>query len=183
MFAIAILSATVLQGFPVTCHPNNGESVMSTQNLKSEIDEYVNGVPFLALAYVRSDGTPVQRTLGSFVRHESTVFFSTRIDAAKVRDIESNPRVSLLFEAENQQLAAWKNVLLIGKALPVTTDSELKQATELLGARRPRFKERIEKEGLKNTRLFRFEAEEIEFLDYAKGAGHREKISVSQDHT
>jgi len=156
---------------------------MSTQNLKSEIDEYVNGVPFLALAYVRSDGTPVQRTLGSFVRHESTVFFSTRIDAAKVRDIESNPRVSLLFEAENQQLAAWKNVLLIGKALPVTTDSELKQATELLGARRPRFKERIEKEGLKNTRLFRFEAEEIEFLDYAKGAGHREKISVSQDHT
>ena len=183
MFAIAILSATVLQGFPVTCHPNNGESVMSTQNLKSEIDEYVNGVPFLALAYVRSDGTPVQRTLGSFVRHESTVFFCTRIDAAKVRDIESNPRVSLLFEAENQQLAAWKNVLLIGKALPVTTDSELKQATELLGARRPRFKERIEKEGLKNTRLFRFEAEEIEFLDYAKGAGHREKISVSQDHT
>lgn len=156
---------------------------MSTQNLKSEIDEYVNGVPFLALAYVRSDGTPVQRTLGSFVRHESTVFFSTRSDAAKVRDIESNPRVSLLFEAENQQLAAWKNVLLIGKALPVTTDSELKQATELLGARRPRFKERIEKEGLKNTRLFRFEAEEIEFLDYAKGAGHREKISVSQDHT
>ena len=156
---------------------------MSTQNLKSEIDEYVNGVPFLALAYVRSDGTPVQRTLGSFVRHESTVFFPTRIDAAKVRDIESNPRVSLLFEAENQQLAAWKNVLLIGKALPVTTDSELKQATELLGARRPRFKERIEKEGLKNTRLFRFEAEEIEFLDYAKGAGHREKISVSQDHT
>jgi general stress protein 26 len=156
---------------------------MSTQNLKSEIDEYVNGVPFVALAYVRSDGTPVQRTLGSFVRHESTVFFSSRSDAAKVRDIESNPRVSLLFEAENQQLAAWKNVLLIGKALPVTTDSELKQATELLGARRPRFKERIEKEGLKNTRLFRFEAEEIEFLDYAKGTGHREKISVAQDHT
>jgi general stress protein 26 len=156
---------------------------MSTQNPKDEIDEYIKDLPFVALAYVRADGTPVQRTLGSFVRHESSVFFSTRSDAAKVREIERNPRVSLLFEAENQQLSAWKNVLLIGKALPVTTDSELKQATELLGARRPRFKERIEKEGLKNTRLFRFETEEIEFLDYAKGTGHREKITAAQDHT
>ena len=100
-----------------------------------------------------------------------------------MREIERNPRVSLLFEAENQQLSVWKNVLLIGKALPVTTDSELKQAVELLGARRPRFKERIEKEGLKDTRLFRFEAEEIEFLDYAKGSGHRDKISLALDHT
>jgi nitroimidazol reductase NimA-like FMN-containing flavoprotein (pyridoxamine 5'-phosphate oxidase superfamily) len=156
---------------------------MSTQNPKNEIDDYIKDLPFVALAYVRADGTPVQRTLGSFVRHESSVFFSTRSDAAKVREIEGNPRVSLLFEAENQQLSAWKNVLLIGKALPVTTDSELKLATELLGARRPRFKERIEKEGLKNTRLFRFDAEEIEFLDYAKGTGHREKISAAQDHT
>jgi nitroimidazol reductase NimA-like FMN-containing flavoprotein (pyridoxamine 5'-phosphate oxidase superfamily) len=156
---------------------------MSTQSLRNEIDEYVKDLPFVALAYVRADGTPVQRTLGSFVRHESSVFFSTRSDAAKVREIESNPRVSLLFEAENQKLSAWKNVLLIGKALPVTTDSELKLATELLGARSPRFKERIEKEGLKNTRLFRFEAEETEFLDYAKGAGHREKISLALDHT
>lgn len=156
---------------------------MSTQNPKNEIDEYIRDLPFVALAYVRADGTPVQRTLGSFVRHESSVFFSTRSDAAKVREIERNPRVSLLFETENQQLSAWKNVLLIGKALPVTTDSELKQAVELLGARRPRFKERIEKEGLKSTRLFRFEAEEIEFLDYAKDPGHRDKISLALDHT
>jgi len=156
---------------------------MSTASLQNEIDDYVKELPFVALAYVRADGTPVQRTLGSFVRHENSVFFSTRSDAAKVRDIESNPRASLLFEGESQKLSAWKNVLLIGKALPVTGDSELKLATELLGAHRPRFKERVEKEGLKNTRLFRFETEEIEFLDYAKGVGHREKISLVPDHT
>ena len=156
---------------------------MSTQNLKNEIDEYLKDLPFVALAYVRSDGTPVQRTLGSFVRHENSVFFSTRIDAAKVREIESNPRGSLFFEAENQQLSGWKNVLFAGKALPITGDLELKLATELLSARRPRFKEKIANEGLTNTRLFRFEAEEIEFLDYAKGAGHREKILLASDHT
>jgi len=156
---------------------------MSTQNLKNEIDEYLKDLPFVALAYVRSDGTPVQRTLGSFVRHENSVFFSTRIDAAKVREIESNPHVSLLFEAENQQLSGWKNVLFLGKASPITSDLELKLATELLSARRPRFKEKVANEGLTNTRLFRFEAEEIEFLDYAKGTGHREKILLAADHT
>lgn len=163
--------------------PEKKETEMSTQSLKNEIDDYVKELPFVTLAYVRSDGTPVQRTLGSFVRHENSLFFSTRIDAAKVGEIENNPRVSLFFEAENQQLSAWKNVLFLGRALPISSDFELKLATELLGARRPRFKERIAKEGLANTRLFRFEAEEIEFLDYAKGTGHREKISLATDHT
>jgi len=156
---------------------------MSTVSLQNEIGDYVKDLSFVVLAYVRSDGTPVQRTLGSFVRHENSVFFSTRRDAAKVRDIESNPRTSLFFEAENQQLSGWKNVLFIGKALPITGDIELKLATELLSARRPRFKEKIANEGLTNTQLFRFEAEEIEFLDYSKGTGHREKISIVPDHT
>jgi nitroimidazol reductase NimA-like FMN-containing flavoprotein (pyridoxamine 5'-phosphate oxidase superfamily) len=153
---------------------------MSKQNWKQEIDGYVKNVPFAALAYVRSDGTPVQRTLGSFARHDINLFFSTRIDAAKVKEIENNPRVSFLFEADNQQLPAWKNVLVIGKAAPVTGDSELKLATELLSARNPRFKERVSKDGLKDTQVFRLQTEEIQFLDFAKGQGHLQKISLPE---
>jgi hypothetical protein len=140
---------------------------MSKQNWKQEIDGYVKNVPFAALAYVRSDGTPVQRTLGSFARHDINLFFSTRIDA-------------FLFEADNQQLPAWKNVLFIGKAAPVTGDSELKLATELLSARNPRFKERVSKDGLKDTQVFRLQTEEIQFLDFAKGQGHLQKISLPE---
>ena len=32
---------------------------MSTQNPKNEIDEYIKDLPFVALAYVRADGTRV----------------------------------------------------------------------------------------------------------------------------
>ena len=146
----------------------------------NELDQYVNSLPFAVLAYERPDGTPIQRRFGRFAKHEQIIFFSTRIDAAKVKALESHPRVSFLFEAADQKLSEWKSVLVIGNAVPVTEGSELAVAVGALSERNPRFKERVSKEGLTNTRLFSLRAEQLELLDYSKGIGHSETVSFAK---
>ncbi len=154
---------------------------MSTTDQDKELDQHVNSLPFAVLAYVRADGTPIQRRFGSFVKQEKNIFFSTRLNAAKVKEIESHPRVSFLFEAEGQKLSEWKSALFIGNALPVTESPELELAVSALGARNPRFKQRVSKEGLDNTRIFSLHAAELDLLDYSKGVGHTEKISFAKN--
>jgi hypothetical protein len=154
-----------------------------SQNWKDSITPYVEGIPFGVLAYVRVDQTPIQRSFGSFVLDGADILFSTRSEAAKVRDLEQRPRVSFFLEADGQKLAEWKNILFLGQAVRVQDPDELAQGVALLGARNPRFKERIEKNGLEGTQLFRLRTEAIELIDYGKGFGFSEKITVATAET
>lgn len=154
---------------------------MSTPAWEQEIGKYLEAVRFGLLAYVRGDGTPVQRRLGSFAKDGSRIFFSTRGDAAKVRELEKQPRVSFLLEAEGQKLPEWKSALILGKASVVPEGADLKRAVEVISARNPRFKERVDKDGLANTRIFAIQATEIDITDYSKGFGHSETIAIRPD--
>src|ERR1039457_4441768 len=80
---------------------------MPLEQRKSEISDYVNATHFATLAYIRDDGSPVQRVFGSFALSEFDVIFSTRKVSAKVRDISANSKVSFLFEHESQELSSW----------------------------------------------------------------------------
>jgi pyridoxamine 5'-phosphate oxidase len=169
---VALLLAITLRG---------ENTDMATQTWEQEIDKYLDAVRFGLLAYVRGDGTPVQRRLGSFAKDGNRIFFSTRGDAAKVQEIHKQPRVSFLLEAEGQELPKWKSALILGKASVLPEGPDLKRAVEVISARNPRFKERVGKEGLANTRIFAIQATEIDITDYSKGFGHSEKINVRSD--
>lgn len=151
---------------------------MSCEQLKSEVLDYITKSEFAVLNYVREDKAPVSRAMGSFVPSGLDLYFSSRRDAAKVKEINANKKVSFFFEHDNQELSVWKNVLLIGDAELVESESELKTAVELLGARNPRFKERVAKGELQNTAIFKIKTQEIEYLDRTKGQGYVKKISL-----
>jgi general stress protein 26 len=153
---------------------------MSDQTWLHEVDEYIATIPFAVLSYVRQDGIPVQRSLGSYAKSGINVYFSTRKDAAKVSSLQHNPLVSFFFEADNQALPKWRSVLLLGKAILVTDSSELNNAVEALSSRNPRFKQRVADNGLADTAIFRVESQEIEFLDYSKGLGHVQKLTLAK---
>lgn len=152
---------------------------MPLEQRKSEISDYVNATRFATLAYIREDGSPVQRSFGSFALAEYDVIFSTRKAAAKVRDSATNRQVSFLFEHESQELATWRNALFVGEAHKIEDARELDWAVGILSARNPRFKERIEKGELPNIQLFKLRTRDIEYIDYGKGAGHVEKFTLS----
>jgi general stress protein 26 len=154
---------------------------MPLEQKKSEITGYANTARFANLAYIRHDGSPVLRTLGSFALAGYDVIFSTKKEAAKVREISENNKVSFYFEHDAQQLPLWKSALFIGEAHKVEEARELDWAVGILSDRNPRFKERIAKGELPNIQLFKVNTRDIEYIDYSKGAGHVEKFTLSKE--
>jgi general stress protein 26 len=154
---------------------------MPLEQKKSEITDYANTSRFANLAYIRHDGSPVLRTLGSFALSGYDVIFSTKKEAAKVREISENNKVSFYFEHYGQQLSTWKSALFIGEAHKVENARELDWAIGILSDRNPRFKDRIAKGELPNIQLFKVNTRDIEYIDYSKGAGHVEKFTLSKE--
>lgn len=154
---------------------------MPLEQKKSEITDYANTARFANLAYIRHDGAPILRTLGSFALAGYDVIFSTKKDAAKVREISENNKVSFYFEHDAQQLPTWKSALFIGEAHKVEDARELDWAVGILSDRNPRFKDRIAKGELPNIQLFKVNTRDIEYIDYSKGAGHVEKFTLTKE--
>lgn len=151
---------------------------MSQEQWEKDVVSYIDKTRFAVLAYVRSDAAPLVRSMGSFVPSGLDLYFSTRKDAAKVKEIGDQKRVSFFFEHDDQELNQWQSVLLIGDAVKVDDGAELNRAVELLSNRSPRFKERVEKGELASTQIFRLKTDEVEYLDYGKGFGHVEKVTL-----
>ena len=152
---------------------------MSNAENYSEILNYIQESKFALLTYVRSDLTPVTRAMGSFAANGENLYFSTGRESAKVREIENNKRVSFYFEHDNQTPENWKSVLLIGDAEQVNSAStDYATALERLGAKSPRFKERIVKGDLDSAVIYRLGTSEVEYLDRSKGYGPPLKIVV-----
>ena len=151
---------------------------MSDTQLQSEALAYIANSRFGLLTYIRPDGAPITRAMGSFAPDRENIVFSTQSKSGKVSAISSNERVSFFFEQDGQELAQWKNVLVIGNAIPAESDAEKARQAAILAQRNPRFKEKIEKDGLNGTSIFTLKTEEIQYLDRSKGSGGTATIRV-----
>jgi Uncharacterized stress protein (general stress protein 26) len=138
---------------------------------KQETETYLNQTKYVTLATVSQEKVPALRALGAFAADGYSVYFNTQNHTEKIRHIEENPHVSLFFQHENQELANFVNVTITGKAVPLTTDEEIKEAVNVIGQRNVRFKERIAENGLGNSLLYRVEPTEVKVLDFKKGIG------------
>jgi len=142
-----------------------------TGSLTNEVKNYISETRFIELASVNSQGRPEIRTLGSFANDGLTIYFSTGKKSAKVKQIEGNPWVVVLFQHENQDLPAYKNVTYYGKATVLENPEEFDIGVKALSDRNPRFKERAEKGQLGETVIFKIEPQNIKYLDFAAGSG------------
>lgn len=136
-----------------------------------KINDYLEKTPYIVLATVNKDQSPVQRTLGAFALEGYVTYFSTSKGAGKVEQIEGNPRVSVLFQHEQQPLPQFVNVSITGTAKEVTEQSEVERVVKLIGDRVPKFKERAELGNLKDSLFYRVDPSEATILDFSKGFG------------
>ena len=135
-----------------------------------KVSEYLNQSKFIILATIKHDA-PVVRTLASFASEGLTTYISTGKSTAKVEQIHANPKVTVFFQHENQDLASYVNVSIIGTANQITAEEEVDKAIKLIADRSPNFKARAEKGELVNNIFFRVDAQEVKVLDFAKGVG------------
>jgi general stress protein 26 len=157
---------------------NYRRSKMSNQDVQREVAEYVKAISFGVLAYVRADGTPIQRTFGAFAISGNDILLATKKVTAKVAAIVAQPKVSFFVENRDQKLPAWKSALYIGTAAAITDEKELHQAAEAISARNAFIKELLAREGLKQFEVLRLKTHTIEWLDYGKGFGHVDTVEV-----
>jgi len=153
---------------------------MSDATTQAEVLQYILESKHAVLTYVRQDLAPVTRAMGSFAPVGDDLYFSTGKDTAKVKEIERNTRVSFYFQHENQQLEAWKSVLLIGVAEEVESGSKgYDVAIRSLSAKSPRFRERVAKGDLGNAAIYKVAVHELQYLDRSKGYGPPQRVLIA----
>lgn len=136
-----------------------------------KIKNYLNETRYITLATVNEQQQPVQRTLGAFAVEGSTTYFSTGVGAGKVAQIAANPKVSILFQHEAQELPQFVNVAISGTAHQLTDEVEVKKAIQLISDRVPKFRERAELGNLKESLFYRVDPSEATIIDFSKGFG------------
>jgi len=152
---------------------------MSNEENKNEILQYILDSKFALLNYVRQDLTPLSRAIGSFAPDGDDLYFSSSKESAKIGAIAKHQRVSFYFEHDNQELESWKSLLLIGDAEPLAYgSSDFDKAVDRIGARNPRFRERVAKGDSVNIVLYRISTSELEYLDRSKGNIPTRKLVV-----
>lgn len=151
---------------------------MSNQVLEQEIQKYVEATPLGVLAYVRADGTPVQRTFGAFAISGNDVLFLSQKNAAKIANIADRPQVSFFVEKRDQPQNDWKSALYIGTATPIADEAAQQSALQAISARNEFIRNIVAQGGQKAFAVYQLKTSTIEWLDYAKGQGHVDLITV-----
>lgn len=102
-----------------------------------KLKEYLKGNQSIILATVGTNGAPDLRIIGGFGLTDFTIYIATSKESNKVRQIEQENRVALLFQHENEFVSKFYNVTIFGKALLVSTETEFIKARKLILNRKP----------------------------------------------
>lgn len=132
-------------------------------NSENKIKNYLKATNTIELATVNEDNQPVIRTLGGFVVDDFTTYFLTAKKAEKVKQIENNNNVAILFQHENQVIPNFVNITINGIAENIKDIEEFNRAAQLIKARKPHLN--ISQE---NNSIYKVVPQRAKILDFTK---------------
>ena len=135
----------------------------------------------MAISTVRPDGWP-QTTIVGYANDGWTLYFSIFRSSQKFQNIAKDDRVSVAIAPEARSLGEIEAVYAGAHASEVTEQSEREHAWSLLVERHPN----LEDFGLPDdaeTGLMRASCKYVSVLDYSKGIGHVEELTVGDEQS
>ena len=138
--------------------------------------EILNSHRMMAISTVRPDGWP-QTTMVGYANQGWTAYFLIFRQSQKFTNIEKDDRVSIAVSAEPRSLGEIKAVYAGAHAAEVTDPAERESAWQLLLERHPNLFD-FGMPDNKDTALMRAECKYVSVLDYSKGIGHAEALTV-----
>jgi Pyridoxamine 5'-phosphate oxidase len=147
--------------------------------LQSKILEILANCHDMTVATVRPDGAP-QATVVSFVHDGMLIYFGCGATSQKAANIAHDPRVSV---AMTMPYAGWNEIAglsLAAQAEEVTGANELNLFLGLIDDRFPEASQ-IEVPPNVAMKVFRLRPSVISVLDYAKGFGHTDLVTVEAE--
>jgi nitroimidazol reductase NimA-like FMN-containing flavoprotein (pyridoxamine 5'-phosphate oxidase superfamily) len=131
----------------------------------------------MTIATNRPDGWP-QATVVGYANDGLVLYCFIARNSQKFVNITRDPRVSITIAKDYPQPLAIKGLSLAGRALVIEDDSEIDRATALRLHRYPEYKV-MPRTNPAEVPLIRITPEIISVLDYSKGFGHTDLVTVS----
>ena len=140
----------------------------------SIIDDAVD----LTIATVRADGWP-QATVVSFACDGLAVYFGTSTQSQKAQNIGRDDRVSATINPPyGDDWNTIRGLSIGGRARRVTDADELTRVGALMMKKFPQIAQFVDFGAGMEMAIFRIDAEVISVLDYSKGFGHVEQLTI-----
>lgn len=139
----------------------------------------LNAHRMMAISTVRPDGWP-QTTMVGYANQGWALYFLIFRSSQKLANIQQDDRVAIAVSSEASFLGAIKAVYAGAHASEVTDPTERADAWRLLLERHPNLADF----GLPDdseTALMRAVCKYVSVLDYSKGIGHTEALTVTED--
>ena len=130
----------------------------------------------MAVATLRPDGWP-QTTMVSYANEDILIYFVVSRQSQKYANIERDDRVSLVVGRDFHDPASIRAVSIAARTSEVRDPKQRERAIRLLLDRHPGLL-RLERPGAGHSAVMRANPEIITILDYSKGFGHSDLLTV-----
>ena len=130
----------------------------------------------MTVATVRPDGGP-QATVVSYVHDGLLLYFGCDAKSQKAQNIKGEPRVSITITPAYKDWPSIRGLSMAATAEEVTVAGEIETAGRLMLERFPQLNGMEQPEG-SGVSLIRLRPTLISMLDYTKGFGHTDLVSV-----
>lgn len=146
--------------------------------IRQKIDELLKQHRIMTLATLRPDGWPQATTVG-YVSEGLTLYFLCGTQSQKARNLALDDRVSLTIDHDSADLMAITGLSMAARARRVADPAEVGRLLDLLPGKYPEYSEwPMPKPRPEDICLFRVEPEVISVLDYSKGFGHTDLVTM-----
>ena len=130
----------------------------------------------MAIATLRPDGWP-QATMVSYANDDILIYFIVSRQSQKFANIERDDRVSLVIGHDFHDPSTIRGVSIAARASEVRDPRQRAQAVKLLLERHPGLR-KLERPEAGHSAVMRANPEIITILDYSKGFGHADLLTV-----
>jgi nitroimidazol reductase NimA-like FMN-containing flavoprotein (pyridoxamine 5'-phosphate oxidase superfamily) len=130
----------------------------------------------MALSTVRPNGWP-QTTMVSYANEDILIYFIVSRQSQKFANIEKDDRVSIAIGRDFHDPATIKALSIAARASEVRDPEQRERAVRLLLERHPGLR-KLERPEPGHSAVMRANPEVITILDYAKGFGHADLLTV-----
>jgi nitroimidazol reductase NimA-like FMN-containing flavoprotein (pyridoxamine 5'-phosphate oxidase superfamily) len=147
--------------------------------LRKKILDLLAGHRLMTIATLRPDGWPQATTVG-YADDGLTVYFLCGADSQKAANIARDNRVSLTIDSDTNDPMAITGLSMAARAFPVIDAKAVARTLELLLAKYPEYAS-MPSPDMSQMQVMRVVPEVISVLDYSKGFGHADLVSVAAE--
>jgi nitroimidazol reductase NimA-like FMN-containing flavoprotein (pyridoxamine 5'-phosphate oxidase superfamily) len=147
-------------------------------SIRAQIIGLLDEHRIMSLATLRPDGWPQATTVG-YVNDGLTLYFLCGKDSQKAKNLMRNDRVSLTIDHDVSDPMAIKGLSMAARATLVPDQSQMQQTMRMMLPKKyPEYAAAMRTMDLSGVAIFKVTPEVISVLDYSKGFGHCDLVTV-----